>query len=69
MVKTKIIETTEKYDKDGRLVEKIVREEASENDENRNYIATTPGITTNAVPCCKKTEKGNSTVRKRESTY
>lgn len=25
MVKTKIIETTEKYDKDGKLVEKITR--------------------------------------------
>lgn len=32
MVKTKIIETTEKYDKDGKLVEKITREETSEDD-------------------------------------
>ena len=32
MVKTKIIETTEKYDKDRKLVEKITREEASEDD-------------------------------------
>lgn len=32
MIKTKIIETTEKYDKDGKLVEKIVREETSEDD-------------------------------------
>ena len=32
MVKTKIIETTEKYDKDGKLFEKIVREETSEDD-------------------------------------
>lgn len=32
MVKTKIIETTEKYDKDGNLVEKITREEESEDD-------------------------------------
>lgn len=32
MVKTKIIETTEKYDKDGKLVEKIAREETSEDD-------------------------------------
>ena len=32
MVKTKIIETTEKYDKDGKLVEKITREEISEDD-------------------------------------
>lgn len=32
MVKTKITETTEKYDKDGKLVEKITREEESEDD-------------------------------------
>lgn len=32
MVKTKIIETTEKYDKDGKLVEKITREETSKDD-------------------------------------
>lgn len=32
MVKTKIIETTEKYDKDGKLVERITREETSEDD-------------------------------------
>lgn len=32
MVKTKITETTEKYDKDGKLVEKITREETSEDD-------------------------------------
>lgn len=32
MVKTKIIETTEKYDKDGKFVEKITREETSEDD-------------------------------------
>lgn len=32
MVKTKIIETTEKYDKDGKLVERITREETSEYD-------------------------------------
>lgn len=30
MAKSKIIETTEKYDKDGKLVEKITREETSE---------------------------------------
>lgn len=35
MVKTKIIETTEKYDKDGKLVEKITREETSE--DNTDY--------------------------------
>lgn len=32
MVKTEIIETTEKYDKDGKLVEKITREETTEDD-------------------------------------
>lgn len=32
MIKTKMIETTEKYDKDGKLVEKITREETSEDD-------------------------------------
>lgn len=32
MVKIKIIETTEKYDKDGKLVEKITREETTEDD-------------------------------------
>lgn len=32
MVKTKITEITEKYDKDGKLVEKITREETSEDD-------------------------------------
>lgn len=52
MVKTKIIETTEKYDKDGKLVEKITREENSEDDESRSCITTTPWITPNTVPCC-----------------
>lgn len=32
IVKTKITETTEKYDKNGNLVEKITREETSEDD-------------------------------------
>ena len=41
MIKTKIIETTEKYDKDGKLVEKIIREESTEDDETR-YPATSP---------------------------
>lgn len=35
MTKTHIIETTKKYDKDGKLVEKIVREETSE--DNTEY--------------------------------
>lgn len=32
MVKTKIVETTEKFDKDGNVVEKIMREETTEDD-------------------------------------
>ena len=34
MIKTKIIEKTEKYDKDGKLIEKTVREESSEDDSD-----------------------------------
>lgn len=41
MIKTKIVETTEKYDKDGKLVEKIIREETTEDDETR-YPTVTP---------------------------
>lgn len=40
MIKTIITETTLKYDKDGNLVEKIIREEKTEDDETRY-----PGIT------------------------
>lgn len=32
MVKTKIVETTEKYDENGKLVGKIIREETNEDD-------------------------------------
>lgn len=32
MTKTKIVETTEKYDENGKLVEKITREETTEDD-------------------------------------
>lgn len=32
MVKTKIIETTEKFDKDGNMVERITREETTDDD-------------------------------------
>lgn len=69
MVKTKIIETTEKYDKDGKLIEKITREETSEDDESRNYITTTPWITPNTVPCCETIGKSNATIQKGEFTY
>lgn len=60
MIKTKIIETTEKYDKDGKLVEKITREETSEDDESRSYIATTPWITPNTIPHKEETTFPNS---------
>lgn len=40
MVKTKITETTEKYDKDGKLVERITREEIS--DDNTDYRFSLP---------------------------
>lgn len=76
MIKTKIIETTEKYDKDGKLVEKITREETSEDDEKRVWRATSPWATEpfdiptsplntpcpNIIPCCgRKSETINIT--------
>ncbi len=42
MIKTKIIETTEKYDKDGKLVEKITREETTEDDETKQINTIMP---------------------------
>lgn len=43
MVKTTITETTEKYDKDGNLIEKVVREEIAEDDTDyRNVPLYTP---------------------------
>ena len=68
MVKTKIIETTEKYDKDGKLVEKITREETTEDDESRSYITTTPWITPITVPYYETTRR-NSAVQKGEFIY
>lgn len=46
MTKTKIVETTEKYDENGKLVEKITREETTE--DNRVYYPqyTVPVTTT-----------------------
>lgn len=44
MTKTKIIETTEKYDKDGKLVEKITREETSEDNTEYAPHYSHPGI-------------------------
>lgn len=44
MVKTKITETTETYDKEGHLIEKVIREETSEDDSppapNYGYVTT-----------------------------
>ena len=45
MIKTTIKETIEKYDKDGNLLEKIVREETTDDDENRH-----PFIYPNVTP-------------------
>lgn len=42
MVKTTIKETTEKYDGDGRLIEKITREETSEDDTDYYPSYTVP---------------------------
>lgn len=47
MAKTKITETTEKYDKDGKLVEKITREETSEDDTS--YVPTYPNPNFNGM--------------------
>lgn len=38
MIKRTIKETTEKYDKDGKLVEKITREETETDDETRYHL-------------------------------
>lgn len=43
MIKTKIIETTEKYDENGTLIEKITREETTEDDETR-YPVVVPSV-------------------------
>ena len=50
MIKTTIKETTEKYDKDGKLLEKTTREETTEDDSDyspkyitHNYATLTPG--------------------------
>lgn len=65
MIKTKIIETTEKYDKDGKLVEKITREETSEDDETRPYGTLTTNAPRNlptVISCCgRKAENINVT--------
>ena len=44
MIKTHIVETTEKFDKDGTLTERITREETTEDDETRYPVVATPYI-------------------------
>ena len=69
MFKTKIIETTEKYDKEGKLVEKITREETSEDDEKGVWRTASPWATEpinipcpDTIPCCgRRTETINVT--------
>ena len=41
MIKTTSIETIERYDKDGKLIEKIVRRETTEDDESRPLATET----------------------------
>lgn len=65
MIKTKIIETTEKYDKDGKLVEKITREETSEDNAVYPTTPTYPIITTTPYysfgePWCSATRAENA---------
>ena len=55
MIKTKIVETTEKYDKDGNLVEKITREETTEDDETRYPVTPTIELY-NPIPVWYKNE-------------
>lgn len=55
MIKTKTTETTEKYDKDGKLIERIVREETSEDNETRSYITpTNPWAAPVPIPCLER---------------
>ena len=68
MIKTHIVETTEKFDKDGTLTERITREETTEDDETRYPVVTTPYIShpigttpfTKPEPCCTVTNTDNS---------
>ena len=56
MIKTKIVETTEKYDKDGNLLEKIIREETTEDDETRYPVTPLPYEPYNPNPVWYKNE-------------
>ena len=58
MIKTKIIETTEKYDKDGKLVEKVTREETSEDDEMGNPIMSGGATWWDKIPTIPKLPLG-----------
>ena len=68
MIKTHIVETTEKYNTEGKLIEKITREETTEDDETRYPVTTTPyvyhPIGTNPFlgtePTCSITNTDNS---------
>ena len=46
MVKTTIKEITEKFDKNGTLIERLTREEFIEDDESCGVVSITPPITT-----------------------
>ena len=46
MVKTTIKEITEKFDKNGTLIERLTREEFIEDDESCRVVSATPPITT-----------------------
>ena len=52
MIKTKIVETTEKYDENGKIVERIIREETTEDDETRYPVQYIPPFynTPNIIP-------------------
>ena len=50
MIKTTIKETIEKYDKDGKIVEKIIREETTEDDETKRPFIH-PDTTPYNIPC------------------
>lgn len=58
MVKTTIKETTEKFDKDGNLIEKVTREEISEDDSDFvpapiNYCISYPEKWNPGEPYCE----------------
>ena len=73
MIKTHTVETTEKYNTEGKLIEKITREETTEDDETRFPTTIPPVITTPYIshpigttpftkpePCCTITNTDNS---------